>query len=385
MCKDEAPMLLTVICSHWRRVALSTPRIWAAIHIPIPQPESIPESPPGEDGEDVMIQRRCNGVKEFLSRSGSLPLMISIYFNGLWGSSVSRRTTALVKIIIPFAERWKDISIAGPSSAFSPIRELQSDFPELRSLRLGVVRHNVHGGVTFSWKDSKVVKAKGLRSFSLTSMDENTMDYLVRWSHLTDLSLEVPRDWIASAFKSIAVHRILQMSPALISCKLAVRHETLDFDKKFSSVSLRHLENLKIEEPTQWPNLFGSFDVPSLKSLEYFTKQACPSGRYDEDLDINNPINDNLLQLLAPRKLPHDLFDTHPEAIYSINQLCPRVTEFIVHTQVHDIVPDLSAFITSGLKVRLQYAPPALRGPLSLYDGLPYEIEEGPYIVIRQS
>lgn len=129
MCNDEAPMLLTVICSHWRRVALSTPRIWAAIHIPIPQPECIPESPPGEDGEDLMIQRRCNGVKEFLSRSGSLPLMISIYFNGLWGSSVSWRTTAPIKIIIPFAVRWKDISIAGPSSAFSPIRELQSDFP----------------------------------------------------------------------------------------------------------------------------------------------------------------------------------------------------------------------------------------------------------------
>ncbi|KAF8975690.1 hypothetical protein BDQ17DRAFT_243512 [Cyathus striatus] len=32
----EAPMLLTRICSSWRRIALSTPRIWSAIHIVLP-------------------------------------------------------------------------------------------------------------------------------------------------------------------------------------------------------------------------------------------------------------------------------------------------------------------------------------------------------------
>lgn len=463
MCRDEAPMILTVVCSHWRQVALSTPRIWAAVHIPIPQPVSSISSPEQDGQRGAVIQRRREGVKEFLSRSGSLPLTISLYYDALRGSAISSSSTnALLESIIPFAARWKNVAIAGPSAAFSPIRELQSDLPQLQSLRLSVFRHEIHGGGTVSWKDSKLVKAEGLRSFYLTSMDENIMDYPVKWSQLTDLSLVTPRDWIASAFKSSDLHRILQLSPALISCTLAIRHESLDREATFSSVSLRHLEILKIEELTQWPNFFAAFDVPSLKSVEYFPRQACPSGRSSllallsrvsnsknleklrtsphfldsrEFVEILgycgslrsifiseatafqrsrqngtiNPINDYLLQLLAPRELPHDVSDTHPQAINSTDQLCPKLTEFIVRTQsiisdhglltfisrkqstqstaksnklkivdihfhrrrVHDIMPDLSAFIKAGLKARIQYSPPNVRGPVSLYDGLP--------------
>ncbi|KAF8979962.1 hypothetical protein BDQ17DRAFT_1291908 [Cyathus striatus] len=32
----EAPVLLTRICSSWRRITLSTPRIWSAIYIALP-------------------------------------------------------------------------------------------------------------------------------------------------------------------------------------------------------------------------------------------------------------------------------------------------------------------------------------------------------------
>ncbi|KIM36882.1 hypothetical protein M413DRAFT_77600, partial [Hebeloma cylindrosporum] len=33
---SEAPVLLTRICSSWRAIALSSPRIWSKIHIPLP-------------------------------------------------------------------------------------------------------------------------------------------------------------------------------------------------------------------------------------------------------------------------------------------------------------------------------------------------------------
>src|SRR5437899_3140675 len=35
LCATEAPMLLTRICGTWRSVALSSPRIWARLHIPL--------------------------------------------------------------------------------------------------------------------------------------------------------------------------------------------------------------------------------------------------------------------------------------------------------------------------------------------------------------
>ncbi|KIM41518.1 hypothetical protein M413DRAFT_42372, partial [Hebeloma cylindrosporum] len=33
---SEPPLLLTRICSSWRAIALSSPRIWSKIHIPLP-------------------------------------------------------------------------------------------------------------------------------------------------------------------------------------------------------------------------------------------------------------------------------------------------------------------------------------------------------------
>ncbi|KAJ7063961.1 hypothetical protein C8F01DRAFT_954719, partial [Mycena amicta] len=36
ICADEGPLLVAQICRLWRDVALSTPRLWASIHIALP-------------------------------------------------------------------------------------------------------------------------------------------------------------------------------------------------------------------------------------------------------------------------------------------------------------------------------------------------------------
>ena len=75
MSKKEAPTLLTRISSSLRQIALTTPELWAAIHIPILG------SVPCESSKiaQFVMDRRADGVKEWLlRRSGSLPLRISI-------------------------------------------------------------------------------------------------------------------------------------------------------------------------------------------------------------------------------------------------------------------------------------------------------------------
>ncbi|KIM41467.1 hypothetical protein M413DRAFT_57011, partial [Hebeloma cylindrosporum] len=68
----EAPMLLTRVCSLWRSVALTSPNIWAALHIPHPDLHKIVSE---------VMERRCQVVKEWLERSGSCLLSLSISYS----------------------------------------------------------------------------------------------------------------------------------------------------------------------------------------------------------------------------------------------------------------------------------------------------------------
>jgi hypothetical protein len=66
MHSQEAPMLLGRICSGWRALAYSTPDIWSRVHIVVP-----PRSSP-------LTLLRLEALRDWLHRSGSAPLSISI-------------------------------------------------------------------------------------------------------------------------------------------------------------------------------------------------------------------------------------------------------------------------------------------------------------------
>ncbi|KAJ6594636.1 hypothetical protein B0H19DRAFT_901465, partial [Mycena capillaripes] len=64
MSPQEAPLLLCRICSAWREVALSTPRLWASLHIPL---LSILED-----------ERRMAALVQWFKRSSECPLSLSV-------------------------------------------------------------------------------------------------------------------------------------------------------------------------------------------------------------------------------------------------------------------------------------------------------------------
>ena len=58
MSSSEPPVLLTRVCSSWRAIALSSPRIWSKIHIPLPgDPSCIPGF--GITTLETTLNRRC--------------------------------------------------------------------------------------------------------------------------------------------------------------------------------------------------------------------------------------------------------------------------------------------------------------------------------------
>ncbi|KDR83067.1 hypothetical protein GALMADRAFT_24963, partial [Galerina marginata CBS 339.88] len=83
MSSTDAPILLTHICRTWRETALTSPRIWARIHIPfsetMPRPDTLLTQPDADTLRHAeVMDQRCKVVEEWLSRSGDCPLSISL-------------------------------------------------------------------------------------------------------------------------------------------------------------------------------------------------------------------------------------------------------------------------------------------------------------------
>ncbi|KIK62711.1 hypothetical protein GYMLUDRAFT_164176, partial [Collybiopsis luxurians FD-317 M1] len=76
----EAPLLLTVLSKGLREIALSTPQLWNALHVFLPNTSF--NSPIGIDELEPLIRRRKEGVEAWFQRSRCLPLSISVYLSG---------------------------------------------------------------------------------------------------------------------------------------------------------------------------------------------------------------------------------------------------------------------------------------------------------------
>ncbi|KAF9042215.1 hypothetical protein BJ165DRAFT_1612604 [Panaeolus papilionaceus] len=90
---SESPLLLTVVCKKWRAIAMSAPRLWASLHIPI-----IFDYRPTSEGYNTLLHyhplkpamlpkiiiselqtARNVALNQWLQRSGSLPISLSLY------------------------------------------------------------------------------------------------------------------------------------------------------------------------------------------------------------------------------------------------------------------------------------------------------------------
>ncbi|KAJ7724944.1 hypothetical protein DFH07DRAFT_971060 [Mycena maculata] len=119
--EQDAPLLLCHICRSWRSLALSTPRLWASLHIALPSKDEMPS-----------MNETVNG---WLSRSGILPLSISVATR-LRHNEYDVST--LFHTLVGFSPRWNHIRFNLPTcNSFSPLASLSpADVPILQTLVL---------------------------------------------------------------------------------------------------------------------------------------------------------------------------------------------------------------------------------------------------------
>jgi hypothetical protein len=127
MLAAQAPMLLGRVCSSWRRIAYSTPELWSMLHVAIPNPEK------GE-ADSSLTTLRLGAVKDWLGRTGSLPLHISLFAapssrDPRWDLETGEQISIphdyshiyqYAEALMEFADRWGSLRLYVPPPLLRP-------------------------------------------------------------------------------------------------------------------------------------------------------------------------------------------------------------------------------------------------------------------------
>ncbi|KAF5353640.1 hypothetical protein D9757_013187 [Collybiopsis confluens] len=129
---DEGPLVLGRVCSRWRSICLSTPELWNAVHI------TVPEALHTFQDYSAKCSRLTLGLSTWLSKAKSLPLYLSVFSKNenTYQEDVIQVSTML-QILVPYASQWKYISLQVPASCLRVFSSLSgADVPVLETARI---------------------------------------------------------------------------------------------------------------------------------------------------------------------------------------------------------------------------------------------------------
>ncbi|KAF8983188.1 hypothetical protein BDQ17DRAFT_1290478 [Cyathus striatus] len=290
----EAPMILTQICSSWRRIALSTPRIWSAIHIVLPNiirgTYPVPNYLLME--EEFVLQtldRRQAFVKKWLDRSGACPLSISIHQTpdaGALSSLNSAETEAYYNTkqkiqqihrqffhdtIIPYHQRWYNLDISFSMDTLRGLLEIGLKTEYLKMLKeLHINRQVLHSSElsTCEWKEIVAFLSLNVTTVTFYNIPTQSSDiYSVPlhagWGRLTDLNLYLNQDPFFNTNLAHFAFAIICRCKSLKTLKLGI-----SFIGPYDNPISESGDNITLHHPTAL-----SLSVPATNGILDFLKR----------------------------------------------------------------------------------------------------------------
>ncbi|KIM43024.1 hypothetical protein M413DRAFT_26231 [Hebeloma cylindrosporum] len=280
MSAKEAPMLLIRVCSTWRAVALTSPLIWARLHISFPGDPSV-SSILGVTLSSAAIakrhrifskvmQVRCQVVKDWLTRSGTCPLSISFSYPIIGFMEVAddfMGSRELLQQLISFSHRWKHIVLFLPLSIYKKLESLISDdalpLPLLKSLECKIYWGQIVYPVLVP---VRLLEAPNLQQLSLTSpphLAQNPTILSHMWGRLTDLRIQ-------SSIRDVSFYDIIKICHNLVTCHVdSLDIYSDDFGSFQTEVVIPTLKMIRINESGGPSHAVRAINAPNLKSLDY--------------------------------------------------------------------------------------------------------------------
>jgi hypothetical protein len=115
---NTAPLLLGSVCSRWRAIALSTPRLWTSFALAI-RPKYLKS--------DAML------AKTWLARAGTCPLTICLTRQGHYQNAMK----PLMNVFLLHCEQWYDIHLDVLPPVLGSLAPAKNRLPRLQKLYLG--------------------------------------------------------------------------------------------------------------------------------------------------------------------------------------------------------------------------------------------------------
>ncbi|KAJ7803486.1 hypothetical protein B0H14DRAFT_1637275 [Mycena olivaceomarginata] len=289
MSAAEAPVLLGRICSSWRAISLTTPRLWSKLHIVEPtRPYNSPPYNLNPGLYEAKVAQRLDVADAWLRRSGTCPLSISVESNldhgvtpPLTPSPAPPNTDVFLDMLVPYAYRWKELRLVVPPLALETLSRLtENDVPLLR--RLKIVQRPQHTSYASGWSLAQcgVLSGPNLSRFSISGSSIVCSDLPLRWSQLTTLSLMGPAWGTGHVQTTWMVLDILSRCPKLETCKLLV-HESPDDSPSVTECPFLHTFDLQaIGAPLSTAGyLLSRLSLPELRDFK-LRGQAEPHGSH---------------------------------------------------------------------------------------------------------
>ncbi|KAJ7765087.1 hypothetical protein DFH07DRAFT_1059019 [Mycena maculata] len=229
MSASEAPVLLGRICSAWRSISLSTPRLWASLHVvePTRASYSLPTF-------DAKYAQRLETTKMWLGRSGTCPLSLSLESGFDFSENPQLQSDVFVQALMSFSSRWHRIAFTIPVSIMESLSHLtEDDVPILQDITLNErpdrlpSMNSTPGAV--QWTSFGIFRGLMISRFSVSRAQfGNITELPLRWSQLIALTLTFFDDDLQlDALTSERALQILSRCPQLQICSLAIYDYTV--------------------------------------------------------------------------------------------------------------------------------------------------------------
>ncbi|KAJ7252150.1 hypothetical protein B0H12DRAFT_966372, partial [Mycena haematopus] len=219
MSASEAPVLLGRICSSWRNISLSTPRLWSSLHIV--EPARIEYLPKIREQKHAQL---LEVTKAWLERSGQCPLTISLFGRAppVPAPLEYSGTSVFLQTLLPFASRWLDISVTASSLGLDSLSSVtENDIPMLRTLKISEIYERPLP-LGNQWGSSGLLRGPNISSFTFSRSHTNSLLLPLRWDQL--LTLSITGRWVLGVTTDVAVG-IFSRCPRLQTCQLLMNDE----------------------------------------------------------------------------------------------------------------------------------------------------------------